>query len=131
LFYDEIQMYLIAFFGMLMVSLSIIMLVNPTYWSEGIISFSKKPYFHLFEILSRLLFGIVFILFSDQTNYPVIMLVIGYLLVIVSAGLSLTPVSKHKQFAVWSAQRFIKVFRPAGLVSLLFGLFLVYAALSN
>ncbi len=118
-----------TFFGVLMAVLSIVMLVSPTYWSEGIIQFSKKPYFHVFEILSRLFSGLIFIIFSDQTAYPVIMKVVGYLLVSVSVVLSLTPVARHKQFAVWSSQKFIKIFRPAGLLSFMFGVFLIYATL--
>lgn len=122
-------MYLIAFFGALMILLSAVMVVNPAYWSEGIVRFSQKPYFHPFEILSRLIFGAIFIVFSDQTFYPVIMLVVGYLLVAVGAGLLITPPSKHKQFAVWSAQKFKQTFRPAGAISLAFGVFIVYSAI--
>ena len=122
-------MYLIAFFGFLMILLSALMVVNPEYWSEGIVRFSQKFYFHLFEILSRLIFGVIFIVFSDQTFYPVVMLVIGYSLVAVGVGLLITPPSKHRQFAVWSAQKFKKMFRPAGVCSFVFGVFIVYAAL--
>ena len=59
------------------------------------------------------------------------MLGIGYLLVAVALGLTLTPPLKHKQFAVWSAHKFIKIFRYAGIFSLLFGAFLIYASLKN
>ncbi|MBT8052826.1 MAG: hypothetical protein HKN57_13020 [Xanthomonadales bacterium] len=124
-------MYGIAFFGFLMMLLSIVMITNPEYWSNGIVKFSKKPYFHPFEILSRLAFGVVFIMSADQTLYPSLMLVIGYLLIAVGAGLLLIPPSKHRQFAVWSARKFKNTFRPMGFGSLFFGAFLVYAALSG
>lgn len=111
--------------------LSIVMITNPDYWSNGIIKFSEKPYFHPFEILSRLAFGIGFIMSADQTLYPILMLVIGYLLIAVGVGLLLIRSSKHKQFAVWSARRFKNTFRPMGLGSLFFGAFLVYATVSG
>ena len=122
-------MYLITFFGVLMMLLSIVMMVSPGYWSAGIIKFSKKYYFHSVEILSRLLFGLAFIMFSNQTAHPMIILAVGYILVVVSITLLITPPLMHKQFAVWSAQRFLKVFRPAGLFSFMCGMFLVYTTL--
>ncbi|MCF6225597.1 MAG: hypothetical protein L3J22_04750 [Xanthomonadales bacterium] len=122
-------MYLIAFFGTLLVFLSTVMVVNPEYWSKGIVKFSEAAYFHLFEIVSRLLFGAIFITFADQTLYPTMMSIIGYMLVGVGVVLSLTPPSKHRLFAAWSAQRFSSIFRPAGVFSFIFGIFIIYAAL--
>lgn len=121
-------MYFIAFFGFLMILLSLVMIIKPQYWADGIIEFSEKSWFHAFEILSRLAFGAVFVIFADRTSHPGLMSFIGYLLIAVGAGLLLTPPSKHKQFAVWSAHKFKNTFRPMGFVSLLFGAFLIYAA---
>ena len=124
-------MYLITFFGFLMMLLSIVMIASPEYWATGIVRFSEKPYFHPFEILSRLAFGVAFIVYADQTLYPTLMVGIGYLLLTVGMGLLLTPSSKHKQFAVWSARKFKNTFRPMGFGSLFFGAFLIYAAVSG
>lgn len=122
-------MYAIAFFGLLMIFLSIVMIINPEYWSQSIINFSEKTYFHPFEIISRGLFGVVFVYYSEQTLFPTLMLVFGYMLIAVAVGLSLTPPSKHRLFAVWSADKFKNTFRYAGMGSLLFGAFLVYSAI--
>ena len=122
-------MYLIALFGVLMMLLSVVMMVNPEYWSRGIVRFSKVAYFHPFEILSRLTFGVVFITFAGQTLYPMLISIVGYILVIVGVGLLFTPPSKHRQFAVWSAHKFRPVFRSAGAVSFAFGIFIIYTAL--
>ena len=105
------------------------MVLNPEGWGRFIVRFSEWRWFHPFEIASRLLFGAVFLQASDVTRYPALMNGIGYLLVAVGAGLILLPPSEHRRFAVWSADRFLPVFRPAGLVTALFGIFLVYAAL--
>ncbi len=45
-------MYLIAFFGFLMMILSILMIAKPEYWADGIIKISEKSWFHPFEIIS-------------------------------------------------------------------------------
>ena len=121
-------MYIIALFGLLLMVLSLLMIINPQSWANGIVKFSEKPYFHLFEILSRLGFGLGFIIYAEQTIYPKLITYVGYLLVAVSVGLMLTPPSRHRKFAVWSTSKFRKTFRPIGFVSIFFGFFLIYAA---
>lgn len=122
-------MYIIILFGALMIIFSVIMIISPVYWSQSIIRFSQMPYFHPFEILARLGAGTVFVVYADQSQAPTVMTIIGYLLLTVGVGLMLTPPSAHRRFAVWSAKRFQTAFRPAGVFSLLFGLFLIYSAL--
>lgn len=121
-------MYFIAFFGFLVVLLSLVMIAVPDYFAEGIVSFSRKRWFHPFEIITRFAFGLAFVLFADQTLYPNLMIFIGCLLIAVSFGLFFMPVSKHKEFAAWSANKFKKLFRFMGFGSLAFGVFLIYAS---
>ncbi len=102
------------------------MIVNPSYWSNGIVDFSRKPYFHWFEVISRLIAGLVFVLYSQTTLYPQLVLSIGYLLIAVGFGLIITGSVKHRQFAVWSANKFKSIFRLAGFGSFIFGGFLIY-----
>ena len=122
-------MFIVAFFGILMIILSGIMIVNPVYFADGIVKFSEKTWFHPFEIISRFVFGLGFVYFADETLFPKLIVAIGYLLILVSIGLLLAPPSKHREFARWSAQKFRNQFRFFGVGSLLFGLFLLYTAL--
>ena len=52
-------------------------------------------------------------------------------MVAVGVGLLIAGPSRHKQFAVWSAKKFNKTFRPAGIVSIVFGIFIAYGALKG
>lgn len=122
-------MYAIAFFGILMILLSAVMVFDPDYWSNGIVRFSRAKYFHAFEIISRLGFGLIFVTFSAQTLHPAVIGGFGYLMVVVGVGLLIAGPSRHKQFAIWSANKFKKTFRPAGIVSIAFGIFIAYSAL--
>jgi len=122
-------MYFIAAFGLLMMCLSVIMMVNPNYWSDQIVNFSKKPYFHWFELISRIGAGLVFVLFNESTLYPQLILGIGYLLIAVGIGLLITGSVKHRGFAVWSAEKFKSTFRFAGVGSFIFGIFLIYISI--
>lgn len=121
-------MYFITVFGLLLMCLSIIMIVNPGYWFNGIIIFSRHPYFHWFEVVSRLISGVIFVLFNKSTPYSLLILSIGYLLIGVGLGLLIVGSAQHRKFAVWSANKFNRTFRPAGIVSLIFSLFLIYAS---
>ncbi len=112
-----------------MILLSLIMIIKPAYWANGIIKFSEKSWFHPFEIISRFAFGLGFVLFAGQTAYPTLMSIIGYGLIAVSVGLLFTPPSKHREFALWSAEKFKNYFRWFGFVSLVFGAFLIYGAI--
>ena len=124
-------MYFITAFGLLLMCMSIIMIVNPGYWSNGIISFSKNRYFHWFEVMSRLICGVAFVLLRGSTPYDKLILSMGYLFIGVGFWLLMMGSSKHCKFAVWSAHKFKSTFRPAGIVSLIFSLFLIYASMIN
>ena len=121
-------MYLIAAIGILTICLSILMISSPKQWSKGIVVFSQKRYFHYFEISSRAITGLLFIAFHLTTKHPNLIFFAGSLLIIVSIGLIILGEKRHRQFAVWSAQRFLKTFRIAGFFSLGFGFFLIYTS---
>ncbi|WP_082897266.1 hypothetical protein [Thalassotalea crassostreae] len=72
------------------------MIASPNYWSAAIIRFAKKRYFHWFEVSSRFITGILFVLFSADTLYPNVIIFIGYLLIAVSIGLIVTGEAKHR-----------------------------------
>lgn len=113
-----------------MIVLSAIMIIAPNYWSNGIVQFSKKEYFHWFEVISRLIVGCVFVLYNETTQQPLLILALGYLLIFVATGLLCIGSSMHRQFAVWSADKFKPIFRPAGCGSFFFGIYLMYISLS-
>lgn len=119
-------MFIITALGLITILLSLVMITNPQYWSNAIINFSEKNYFHWFEVISRFIVGGILIYLHAQIVYPMLFLSVGCLLLAVSFGLILLGENKHRQFARWSAIKFKPVFRLAGVASLLFGVFLVY-----
>lgn len=122
-------MYLIAAFGFLMMLLGLSMVAKPDSFSNGIILFSEKSYFHLFEILSRITAGVIFVSYAANTVFPKTILFIGYGLILVGIGLTLTPPKLHRKFAVWSANSFRSNFRLIGIASVPLSIFLIYAAI--
>lgn len=101
------------------------MIVDPVGWSAGIVSFSKKRWFHTFEIISRFLFAIVFMAALTYSDYMMLYAALSGLLAFTTVYLIVLGEKKHKQFAIWSARKFKKWFRVLGFFSLAFGTFLV------
>lgn len=122
------MVHVVTFFGILAMVFGCAMLWNPQKWSEGLVRFSQHPAFHSFEILTRLICGAAFVVAADETLYPIFVAALGWLLVSVGVGLLFTPPARHRQFAVWSAQRFRHWFRGSGVAALIFGGFLIHAA---
>lgn len=121
-------MYFIALFGLLLTALSLVMIISPQRWSDGIISFSQKSYFHGFEVMSRFIAGCLFISFHQSTLSPLLIQFLGYLLIVVSIGLIICGSPKHQKFAIWSAVKFKPYFRACGVGALLFGNYLIYVS---
>lgn len=121
-------MYFIAFAGLLMLLLNLVMVVKPESFSKGIISFSEQPYFHIVEVSSRIIAGLIFIHYSADTLFPQAIFTIGIVLVCVGVGLAFTPARLHRKFALWSAHYFKNKFRFIGLFSVPLPLLLIYSA---
>ena len=120
-------MYAIAAIGLGMMILSAVMIVSPSAWSRGMLAFSEKSYFHIFEIASRLLLGGVLWLFAGRTSYPIFFTVMAAMFVFAGVFLIFMGVERHRAFAVRAAS-YTRLFRGAGFASLAFGAFVVFAA---
>jgi len=122
-------MVFIVIFGLLMVLLSLQMMRNPGEFSAAIIKFSNQSYFHVFEILSRLIFGLIFIYYAPSTSAVMINTVLGYLMLFTSILLVFIGAQKHRKFALWSATKFRSMFRFSGVFSFVFGIYIVYSVI--
>ena len=91
-----------------MVGISLALIVRPDASAEAALRFIRLPYFHPFEIATRLGFGVLFAMYADQSRFPTVIRVFGYLLVAVGLGLLATPPSYHRRFGVWSVDNFSK-----------------------
>lgn len=120
-------MILIIFFGFGMIGFGCLMAVKPIQFSHGIVRFSEQPWFHTFEIISRLIAGLVFLLLADETAYPKIVLFIGGILCFTGMFLFLIGAERHKRFARLTSD-IGQNFRPIGFVAILCGLGIVHLA---
>ncbi len=122
-------MVFIVIFGLIMVLLSLQMMKNSGEFSTAIIKFSNQSYFHVFEILSRLIFGLICIYYAPSTSAVMINTILGYLMLFTSILLAFLGAQKHRKFALWSATKFRSMFRFFGVFSFVFGIYIVYSAI--
>ncbi len=118
----------VLLFGAGMAAISLGMVARPEACGRAILRFTQMRYMHPFEILTRIGFGLVFVTYADESRFPTLISILGYLLLAVGLGLLLTPPSYHRRFGVWSVERLSTYFRVAGLGSFAFGVLLIYAA---
>lgn len=118
----------VVLFGLGMVGISLAMWARPDATASRMLRFIRMPFMHPIEILTRVGFGVLFILGAGPSRFPVVLRAFGYLLVAVGLALLFTPPSLHRRFGVWSVERFSRRFRLAAVPSLAFGAFLIYAA---
>lgn len=120
----------IATIGLLTIIMSTIMIVSPAGWSRGITAFAARPYFHIFEITSRLILGGVLFYFAGAVMYPLFIKMVGGLFLFAGIFLIAIGSKRHRAFAERSAT-FTNVFRPAGIAGVIFGAFIIYIAIAK
>jgi hypothetical protein len=122
-------MHLLVIFGIGLLGFGCYMVVKPLQFSRGIVWFSEKKWFHTFEIISRLVFGVIFLMLADKTSYPSVVSLLGGVLCFVSLFLIIIGPSRHRRFALLTSG-IGKQFRFFGLLVILCGLGLIYLVLT-
>ena len=122
-------MLLVLLFGIGMLLTGGYMIVAPMKFSNGLALFSQKPWFHAFEISSRLILGLLFLSIAKNTSYPGVFTFIGWLLCFVSVFLLLIGSSRHKRFALLTSN-IGKNFRVLGFVAVTGGASIIYLGLT-
>lgn len=122
-------MLIVMLFGAGMVMLGAIMVAKPMNFAKGIGSFSQKKWFHPFEIVSRFIVGVLFIIFADHTGFDKLVFGLGVLLIGVSLFLIVIGEKRHKSFAMKTV-KIGKRFRPIGIVAVVAGCALIAISLN-
>ncbi len=106
------------------------MVAKPRQFSKGIVQFSEKPWFHIFEIVSRGTFGVFFLLVAGSSAYPTLIAILGGVLCFVSLFLIIIGPARHKRFALLTSS-IGKNFRALGFIALACGAGLIYLGLAQ
>jgi uncharacterized protein YjeT (DUF2065 family) len=121
---------LLTIFGIGMMAFGLLMAIRPLQFSDGVLSFSNKSWYHTFEILSRLIPGIAFISAALLSDFSVLLLSVGLLFCFASVFLVWMGPSRHRKFATMLS-RLGKHFRMLGYFAILFGAGIAYIGLKS
>ena len=120
--------YVILLFGISILLLGVVILVNPDSILGLIRSHSESLSLYVLAVVVRLVLGIALITYSAESHYPVALQVLGWLTVTVAIILGIMGRSRFKGLMTW-ALSFASAFgRFAGGGAILLGGFLIYAA---
>ena len=122
-------MLIVMLFGTGMILLGAIMFIQPMRFANGIAAFSQKAWFHVFEIVSRFVIGVLFMIFAQHTAFHQLIFGLGALLVGVSLFLIVIGEQRHKSFAMKTVKIGHK-FRPIGMISVMLGCLLIAISLN-
>lgn len=123
-------MFLVTLLGFGISVFALLMIKNPVRFATNIEQFSKKSWFHLFEILSRMTIGTLLLVLANGTHAPNLYYSMGFLFCFVSIFLILIGKERHIKFAVLTSS-FGKHFRLVGLLAFPLGLALIYLELTT
>lgn len=118
-------MIILFLFGLGMLIFGCLMFAKPLSFSKGILRFSEKPWFHSFEVISRLALGLLLLTSTQHTSYPLFVFVLGILLGFTSIFLIIMGADWHRRFAVFTSE-FNEKFRWLGVISIVGGFVLIY-----
>ncbi len=119
--------YIILLFGISILLLGVVILVNPDSIFGLIISHSESLSLHVLAVVVRLVLGIALITYAAASHYPVALQALGWLTITAAVILGIMGRSRFKGLMTW-ALSFASAFgRFAGFGAILLGGFLIYA----
>lgn len=118
---------LIIVFGALTLLAGVVIVINPEVIFGYLRHNLEKPALHILAVVVRLVIGVLLILQSDLSKYPLVIEILGWLSIV--AALSLAVIGRQSFISLMSwALNFLKPFgRVGGVFAAAFGGFLVHA----
>jgi len=118
---------LIIIFGALIFLAGIVLLVNPEIVFGFLRNNANKIELHILAVVVRLVLGALLIYHSEESKYPFVIEIIGWLSIVAAVFLTAIGRNKFSGFMVWVLS-FVKPFgRIGGVLTAAFGSFLIYA----
>jgi uncharacterized membrane protein YfcA len=125
-----IAKWLIILFGVFLVSVGFLMLLNPKKTRSILQKAGSTTIINYGEITIRIILATALILYSDFSRYPFPLKMLGWFMFITSIILYFIPRKMHHNFSLKSAE----ILRPfyfqlISPFSVLFGLLIIYSAI--
>jgi len=119
----------ILIFSSLILLAGILLLINPSIVFGFLQKNIENSAIHLMAVLVRLVIGILLVIQSGSSKFPLAMEVLGWVLVVAGISLAVIGHTRFRKLMSWVLVSFKPLDRMAGVVAILFGGFLFYAFL--
>lgn len=121
----------VVLFSVFLLSLGIAGFLAPALVSRFLLGFASSAETHFLEMAVRIVAGGAFILYAPATRFPTIFSVFGWLLIVTTAVLVLIPWRWHREFAKRTVPQALRHLPLLAVVSLVFGIALLYLAFAG
>jgi uncharacterized protein YjeT (DUF2065 family) len=115
----------VLFAGVYLVALAAVALISPERAKRFLSSFASSAPAHFFELFVRLIVGAALVLYAPQMKFAGLFVVLGWVIVGSTIGLSAIPWRWHRRFAEWSVPHATRNMRLFAIGSLAVGVFVV------
>lgn len=118
---DFLAASIIALVGLYFIGLGLASLLFPAQASRFLLGFARSPGVHYLELLLRLAVGASLIVHAPRMSYVAIFGAFGWILVLTTTALLLTPWRWHRRFAEQAVPKAIRHIALIGFGSLALG----------
>lgn len=114
--------------GFYLVALAAVALFAPARAAGFLLGFVGSATLHYLELLLRLVVGSAFLLHAPYLPFPNVFTVVGWVLILTTAGLALVPWQWHRRFAQKTVPHAVRNLKLIAVSSLAAGGFVLAAA---
>ena len=121
--------YIIIVFGIATLIAGIIIVVNPETVFGLMSKKSESLGLHILAVIVRIIIGVALIMAAAESKYPTAFSILGWLSIIAASTFGLMGRTNFKRLMSWALSLAPSLGRIGGLLAILFGGFLIHAAL--
>jgi len=117
---------LINIFGAFLVLAGFILIIKPEIVFDLLSENSDKIWLYIGAIVVRMILGGSLIYISSSSKYPLVMLIIGWIAIIAAIVFAVIGWNRFERLMTWVLSETKPFGRTGGVVSVCFGVFLIY-----
>ena len=114
-------------FAVLIMGFGLAILAKPKVILALTSHYSGSLVLYIAAILARLLVGVALLLYADQSKFPLVLTILGWLFI--AGALSIAAIGRNrlKKFIEWAVNFMMPYARVTGILAVCLGGFIVYA----
>jgi len=121
--------YIIILFGTATIVAGIIILINPETVFGLMRRKSESLGLHILAVVVRIILGVALIVYATESKYPTAISILGWISIVAASVLGIMGQANFRRLMSWALSLAPPFGRIGGLLAILFGGFLIHAAI--